>query len=93
MFLSPPFGVPAFDVFSHTSHYFQVSDDMHWVRNVFYPRTKHQFNVFLAGTGDPESRHAIGVDLALMARSNHTILSYGTYSFWYAYNYYTFKLD
>jgi hypothetical protein len=55
---------------------------VHWLSYVFFPRVKDKFNVFVAGTGDPEDPHSIGVDLAIMSRMNHTILSYGTFSFW-----------
>jgi len=61
----------------------QISDDILWVETFFYPRVKNQFNVFLIGSGKPMDPHAIGVDLAIMSRMNHTILSYGTFSFWY----------
>ena len=69
-------------MFFFSSETIKVSDDVHWLSYVFFPRVKDKFNVFVAGTGDPEDPHSIGVDLAIMSRMNHTILSYGTFSFW-----------
>jgi hypothetical protein len=63
----------------------QISDDIDWVRSDFYPRTKSHFNVFVAGTGRAKDLDSVGIDLAIMAKMNHTILSYGTFSFWYSF--------
>ena len=54
--------------------------------STFYPRTKSHFNVFVAGTGRTKDLDSVGIDLAIMAKMNHTILSYGTFSFRYSFS-------
>ncbi len=49
--------------------FLQISDDIEWARAHFYPRVKARFNVYLIGSGAPESLHSIGVDLAIMSRA------------------------
>lgn len=58
-----------------------VTDDRGWVESHLLPRASG-FRARLAGTGDPGSAEYAAVDLAILSRCNHTILSYGTYSFW-----------
>ena len=45
---------------------------------VLYDKPKHTFCLALC-------KFSLGRDLAILARCNHTILSYGTYSFWAGY--------
>ncbi len=45
------------------------------------PRFKRSFNAYLIGSGHVNNRKSVGLDLAIMARCNYTILSYGTFSF------------
>ena len=56
-----------------------TSDDVQWVKSRILPRAK---NAYLVGSGNIFNMDSIGNDLAIMARCNHTILSYGTFSFW-----------
>lgn len=67
-----------------------VSDDMEWGRKELLPRVKTG-DMYLAGdlTQEPTSNNqaiamleSAGRDLSLLAACNHTILSYGTYTFW-----------
>eukprot|EP00090_Calanus_glacialis_P002682 TRINITY_DN12009_c0_g1_i1.p1 TRINITY_DN12009_c0_g1~~TRINITY_DN12009_c0_g1_i1.p1 ORF type:complete len:262 (+),score=54.03 TRINITY_DN12009_c0_g1_i1:50-787(+) len=63
-----------------------VSDDMEWGRFRLLPRVQTG-DLFLAGaltdssiSGDVDL--AAGYDLSLLSLCNHTILSYGTFSYW-----------
>jgi hypothetical protein len=38
--------------------------------------------IFAVGNGDVVNADGVGEDLALLSQCNHTILSYGTFSFW-----------
>ncbi len=58
-----------------------ATDDPDWVRANIVPRVG-KAAVFVTDNGDSHDRHSIGADLALLAQCNHTVLSYGTYSFW-----------
>lgn len=58
-----------------------VSDDHQWVKDNILPRVK-DFNAIIAGNGDFQTIWGAAYDLALMSRCNHTILSFGSYSFW-----------
>ena len=63
-----------------------VSDDLQWARQKLIPRIKTK-DFYLAGflqnsTFASDPRLAAGLDLALLAACNHTILSYGTFTFW-----------
>ncbi len=58
-----------------------VSDDPDWGRRNLAPRVK-QGDLHFAGDGVPDDADSVGHDLALLSLCNHTILSYGTFSFW-----------
>ena len=58
-----------------------VSDDMEWGMK----KLGNEENIFFVGSGDGEDELSIGVDLAIMANCNHTIVSRGTYSLWGSY--------
>ncbi|XP_040565973.1 uncharacterized protein [Lepeophtheirus salmonis] len=58
-----------------------VSDEMNWVYDNLMPRKGSAF-LYPAGHGHVNCRTAISIDLALMAACDHSILSYGTFSFW-----------
>ena len=55
-----------------------VTDDMKWARenivgeDIFY-------------SGEEDSEDAVGIDLAIMANCNHTIMTYGTFGMWGAF--------
>ncbi len=55
-----------------------VSDDMEWGRD-----NLSADDLFFVGDGT-ETDEGIGVDLALMVYSNHTIITRGTFSMWAA---------
>jgi galactoside 2-L-fucosyltransferase 1/2 len=56
-----------------------VSDDMDWSRKHIKDEHGDLFFVSQGKNDDPDS---IGFDLAIMAHSNHTVISRGTYSMW-----------
>lgn len=58
-----------------------VSDDWQWVKSNLIPRVK-RFNAYLGGTGVTNYTDDLATDLGILARCNHTVLSYGTFSFW-----------
>ena len=63
-----------------------VSDDLAWAREKLKTRIKSK-DFYLAGALQDQQMAAnpvlaTGVDLALLSACNHTITSYGTYSFW-----------
>ncbi|XP_059088423.1 uncharacterized protein LOC131884607 isoform X1 [Tigriopus californicus] len=58
-----------------------ISDDLQWGKTHLRPRTKAG-DLYFGGQGSPHESHSIGFDLALMSLCNHTILSYGTFSYW-----------
>ena len=55
-----------------------VSDDMEWGEANF----KNKKDIFFVGSGDTADDESIGYDLSLLARSNHTIVTRGTFSMW-----------
>ena len=55
-----------------------VSDDMEWGKKKFGKRK----DVFFTETGNKTSEEAIGYDLALIASSDHTIITRGTFGMW-----------
>ena len=57
-----------------------VSDDMEWGEANF--RTMK--DIFFVGSGDNSDDESIGYDLAILARSNHSIVTRGTFSMWSA---------
>lgn len=63
-----------------------VSDDISWGREKIKKRVKTK-DFYIAGSLQDEKMAqnpglAAGIDLALLSACNHTITSYGTYSFW-----------
>eukprot|EP00096_Caligus_rogercresseyi_P011721 TRINITY_DN4705_c0_g1_i1.p1 TRINITY_DN4705_c0_g1~~TRINITY_DN4705_c0_g1_i1.p1 ORF type:complete len:392 (+),score=79.24 TRINITY_DN4705_c0_g1_i1:77-1252(+) len=58
-----------------------VSDEMKWVEDNLLPRRGSAF-IYPAGHGHVNCRTSVALDLALLAACHHTILSYGTFSFW-----------
>lgn len=50
----------------------QVSDDMEWGRQKLGLRNRRR-DLYMAGEGIVDKEEAIGADLALLARCNHTI--------------------
>ena len=54
-----------------------ISDDMDWGRKHF----KKYDDIFFVGNGN-EVTDAIGYDLALLAQSNHNIITRGTFGMW-----------
>ena len=60
-----------------------VSDDMEWAKISFKNRKLYS-DLFFVGSGDGDDDESIGYDLALLARSNHTIVSRGSFSMWAA---------
>ena len=63
---------------------FKLGDDPSWASSHLLPRSGSLFATLHASpsTGDPSDPGSVGADLALLAACNHTILSYGTFSFW-----------
>ena len=59
-----------------------VTDDPVLVHKTMMPRFKKSYNAYLTGSGHVNNRISVGLDLAIMAQCNYTILSYGTFSFW-----------
>ncbi len=61
-----------------------VTDDHKWVQDNIVPKAERtSVPVFVVGQdGSPNDEFAIGTDLATLAACNHTVLSYGTFSFW-----------
>ena len=57
-----------------------VSDDMEWGEANF----GNAKDIFFAGSGDNSDDESIGYDLALLAGSNHTIITRGTFGMWAA---------
>ena len=60
-----------------------VSDDMNWAKTNFGGKKRYE-DVYFVGIGDNSDDESIGYDLALLARSNHTIVSRGSFSMWAA---------
>lgn len=58
-----------------------ITDDQDWA-DVNVVKKAKGLNIYLVGTGNKDYIEAAGIDLAIIANCNHTILSYGTYSFW-----------
>lgn len=66
-----------------------VSDDMDWGKRRLLPRVRSG-DLYLVGAlseqplyvDDEDGDQAAGQDLALLSHCNHTILSYGTFSYW-----------
>ena len=63
-----------------------VSDDISWGREKLQKRVRDK-DLYIAGSLQDEEMAsnpwlAAGIDLALLSACNHTITSYGTYSFW-----------
>ncbi|XP_023345764.1 uncharacterized protein LOC111714792 [Eurytemora carolleeae] len=63
-----------------------VSDDMTWAKENILPRIRTE-DLYLAGSlVNPDLRDkpyfSATLDLALLAACNHTIVTYGTYTFW-----------
>ncbi len=83
--LKPSYYLDAMDVFrrkfgkSHNILFLFVSDDMAWGREKLSLRNKERDLHFVGASGNDET--AVGMDLALLAYCNHTIQSYGTFSF------------
>lgn len=59
-----------------------ITDDPLPVQMEMMPRFKRAFNAYQVGTGHVNNRISVGLDMAMMSRSNYTILSYGTFSYW-----------
>ena len=59
--------------------FLMVSDDMKWAKK--HIKDKHN-DLFFVGMGDTDDVFSIGVDLAIMAHGNGTIITRGTYSMW-----------
>ena len=58
-----------------------ISDDMKWGRR----NLKDERDVFFVGCGDPNDIDCVGKDLAILAFSNHTITSHGSFGHWGSY--------
>lgn len=58
-----------------------LTDDVKWVKSQLLPRLKNS-DVYLLSDGDYSARNSVALDLATLSICNHTILSYGTFSFW-----------
>lgn len=56
-----------------------ISDDMDWGRKNI--KDKHN-DLFFVGEGRSDDDFYIGVDLALMAKANNTIITRGTFGMW-----------
>ena len=57
-----------------------VSDDMEWGKKKF----KSRKDVFYSETGNKTTDEAIGYDLALLAQTDHNIITRGTFGMWAA---------
>ena len=57
-----------------------ISDDMEWGKKKF----KNRKDIVFTDTGNKTTDEAIGYDLALLARSDHTIITRGTFGMWAA---------
>eukprot|EP00095_Tigriopus_kingsejongensis_P007018 maker-scaffold232_size243569-snap-gene-1.20 protein:Tk07018 transcript:maker-scaffold232_size243569-snap-gene-1.20-mRNA-1 annotation:"galactoside 2-alpha-l-fucosyltransferase 1" len=82
--LTPAYYLKAMDLFlSKYKHvvFILVSDDMLWVEQNIKQRAP-RMPTFLVGDGDPNDPESIGNDMAVLYSCNHTIGSYGTFSFW-----------
>jgi len=49
------------------------------------PRTKKAGDLYMVSEGLEDSDDSVGHDLAVLAACNHTIVSYGSFSFWGAF--------
>ena len=58
-----------------------VGDNLDWGRKNILERAPRA-PIFALGDGRVDDAGAVGRDLALLAACNHTVLSYGTFSFW-----------
>ncbi len=59
-----------------------VGDDREWIRRRLLPRAGGGSVFFHEGGGGGSDAEAVGADLATLSACNHTVLSYGTFSFW-----------
>ena len=86
---SKAFYMEAIDYFEeeyaeHHVIFLAVSDDLEWVRRELGGRR----NLVLAGThgkGEQGELDSVGVDLAILAACNHTIISQGLFGTWGAF--------
>lgn len=82
--LNPSYYLRAIDAYMRKYKnilFVMVSDDMDWVKINIMKRIP-KGPLFIGGRGIPDEDDEIGIDFAVLSQCNHSITSYGTFSYW-----------